>query len=127
MTLCDPWTLQSMEFSRPESWSGEPFPSPGDLPNLGIEPRSPELQADFLPAEPQGKPEELLKLVKLVAKTERLLKHLDQTDTEPGQSLGREAARAPQDLSHQESGPEDFQAPFNSATVQTSRVSHPWL
>ena len=102
-----------MEFSRPESWSGEPFPSPGDLPNL--------------PAEPQGKPEELLKLVKLVAKTERLLKHLDQTDTEPGQSLGREAARAPQDLSHQESGPEDFQAPFNSATVQTSRVSHPWL
>ena len=32
------------------------FPSPGDLPNLGIEPRSPALQADSLPAEPQGKP-----------------------------------------------------------------------
>ena len=45
-----------MEFSRPEYWSGKPFPSPGDLPNPGIEPRSPALQADSLPAEPQGKP-----------------------------------------------------------------------
>ena len=53
-TLCDP--IQSMEFSRPEYWSGEPFPSPGDLPNPGNEPRSPTLQADSLPAEPQGKP-----------------------------------------------------------------------
>ena len=44
-----------MEFSRPEYWSGEPFPSPGDLPNPGIEPRSPTLQADSSPAEPQGK------------------------------------------------------------------------
>ena len=38
------------------SWSGQPFPSPGDLPNPGIEPRSPALWADSLPAEPQGKP-----------------------------------------------------------------------
>ena len=45
-----------MEFSRPEYWSGRPFPSPGDLPNTGIEPRSPTLQADSLPAEPPGKP-----------------------------------------------------------------------
>ena len=45
-----------MEFSRPEYWSGYPFPSPGDLPNPGIEPRSPTLQVDSLPAEPQGKP-----------------------------------------------------------------------
>ena len=43
-----------MEFSRPEYWSVYPFPSPGDLPNPGIEPRSPALQADSLPAEPQG-------------------------------------------------------------------------
>ena len=43
-----------MEFSRPEYWSGSP--SPGDLPNPGIEPRSPALQADSLPTEPQGKP-----------------------------------------------------------------------
>ena len=45
-----------MEFSRPEYWSGEPFPSPGHLPNPGIEPRSPTLQEDSLLAEPQGKP-----------------------------------------------------------------------
>ena len=51
-----PWTIQSMEFSRPEYWSGSPFPSPGYLPNPAIEPRSPALQAYSLPAEPQGKP-----------------------------------------------------------------------
>ena len=39
-----------------EHWSGLPFPSPGDLPNPEIEPRSPTFQADSLPAEPQGKP-----------------------------------------------------------------------
>ena len=46
-----PWTvayqaLPSMGFSRQECWSGLPFPSPGDLPNPGIEPGSPALQAD---------------------------------------------------------------------------------
>ena len=51
-----PWTIQSMEFSRPESWSGQPFPSPGDLPNPEIEPRSPTWQVDSLPAVPPGKP-----------------------------------------------------------------------
>ena len=45
----------SMGFSRQECWSGLPFPSPGDLPNLGIEPISPSLQADALPSEPPGK------------------------------------------------------------------------
>ena len=45
-----------MEFSRPEYWSGLPCPSLEDLANPGIEPRSPTLQADSLPAEPQGKP-----------------------------------------------------------------------
>ena len=44
-----------MDFSRPEYWSGKPFPSPGDLPNPGIEPRCPTLQVDSLPAEPPGK------------------------------------------------------------------------
>ena len=57
LILCDPMDyIQSMEFSRPEYWSGEPFPSPGDLPSPGIEPRSPALQTNSLPAEPQGKP-----------------------------------------------------------------------
>ena len=44
-----------MEFSRPEYCSGQLFPSPGDLSNPGIEPKSPTLQADSLPAEPPGK------------------------------------------------------------------------
>ena len=51
-----PWTIQSMEFSRPEYQSGYLFPSSGDLPNPGIEPRSPILQVDSLPAESPGKP-----------------------------------------------------------------------
>ena len=49
-------TIQSMEFSRPEYWSGWPFPSPRDLPNPGIKSRSLALQADSLAAEPQGNP-----------------------------------------------------------------------
>ena len=54
-----PWTVayqapQSMEFSRQEYWSRLPFPSPLDLPNPGIEPGSPALQADALPSEPPG-------------------------------------------------------------------------
>ena len=40
-----PWTIKSMELSRPEHWSGQPFPSPGDLPNPGIKPRSPALHS----------------------------------------------------------------------------------
>ena len=56
LTFATPWTMQSMEFSRPEYWSGQPFSSPGELPNPGIEPGSPTLQADSLPAEPQKKP-----------------------------------------------------------------------
>ena len=51
-----PWTIQSMESFRPEYWSGQPIPSPGDLSNPGIKHRSPLLQVDSLPAEPQGKP-----------------------------------------------------------------------
>ena len=45
-----------MGFSRQEYWSGLPFPSPGDLPNPGIEPGSPALQAEALSSEPPGKP-----------------------------------------------------------------------
>ena len=55
-TLWTPWTIQFMEFSRPEYWSGLPCPPPRDLPNPGIKPRSPELPADSLPTEPPGKP-----------------------------------------------------------------------
>ena len=45
----------SMGFSRQEYWSGVPFPSPGDIPDPGIEPGSPEFQADALISEPPGK------------------------------------------------------------------------
>ena len=56
-----PWTVAyqappSMGVSREEYWSGLPFPSPGDLPYPGMEPRSPALQADALLPEPPGKP-----------------------------------------------------------------------
>ena len=54
------WTVAhqaplSMGFSRQEYWSGLPFPSPGDLPDPGIEPRSTALEEDALPSEPPGK------------------------------------------------------------------------
>ena len=48
--------LLSMGFSRQVCWSGLPFPSPGEVPEPGIEPRSPALQADALPSEPPEKP-----------------------------------------------------------------------
>ena len=60
-TLVIPWTVArqvplSMEVSRQEYWSGLPFPFPGHLPNPGIEPESPALEADSLLTELQGKP-----------------------------------------------------------------------
>ena len=63
-TLMTPWTIAcqtplSMAFSRQEYWNGLPFPSPGDLPDPGIKPRSPALQADSLPTEIRGKPKTL--------------------------------------------------------------------
>ena len=59
-----PWTIvyqasPSMGFSRQEYWNGVPLPSPGVLPDPGIEPGSPALQADTLPSEPPGKPKVL--------------------------------------------------------------------
>ena len=61
-SLCDPMDCDlpgsslSMGFSRQEYWSGLPFPSPGDLPDPGLEPGSPALQVDALPSEPSGEP-----------------------------------------------------------------------
>ena len=65
------WTIAyqaslSMEISRQEYWSVLPFPSPGDLPDLGIEPRSPTFQADALPSEPPVKPHARCIKVKVV-------------------------------------------------------------
>ena len=59
--LATPWMVAyqatwSIGFSKQEYWGGLPFPSPGDLPNPGIEPGSPALQTDALTSEPPGKP-----------------------------------------------------------------------
>ena len=54
---CSSPSSSSMEFSRQEYWSGLPFPSPEDLPDPGIEPGSPTLQADTLPSETLGRVE----------------------------------------------------------------------
>ena len=64
LTPCDPMVCSlsacnqaplTMGFSRQEYWNGLPFPSAGDLPDPGIKPRSPTLQADSLQSEPSGK------------------------------------------------------------------------
>ena len=74
------WTVAhqaslSMGFSRQEYWSGLPFPPPGDLPDPGIEPRSPTLQAEALLSEPPGKP---LRAIK-----ETLTQWTSQVDSQP--------------------------------------------
>ena len=58
-----------MGFSKQEYWSGLPFPPPGDLPNPGIEPRSPALQADSLPSETPGIVFIFVEFVEFVAET----------------------------------------------------------
>ena len=67
-----PWTVayqapQSMEFSRQEYWSGWPFPSPGDLPNLEIKCGSPTLQAVLYHLSHQGSPYKTLLLLLLLS------------------------------------------------------------
>ena len=60
-SFATPWTVArqaplSMEFPRQENWSRLPFPSPGDLPNPGVKPKSPALQVNSLLSDPPGKP-----------------------------------------------------------------------
>ena len=78
-TLCDPMDCSppGPQF-RQEYWSELPFPSPGDLPDLGIEPQSPALPADSLPAELSGKPTDpnvihLKETLKFVSRLSRCL------------------------------------------------------
>ena len=68
LTVVTPWTVArqaplSMGFSRQEDWSGLPFPSPEDLPDLGIEPRSSALQVDSLLTELGGKAMRLISIL----------------------------------------------------------------
>ena len=65
-----------MGFSRQEYWSRLPFPSPGNLPNSGIEPRSPAFQADVLTSEPPGKPNLFKGLMLLFVKLVQPLSHI---------------------------------------------------
>ena len=77
LTLCDPWTvdlqaLLFMGFPRREYWSGQLFPSPGDLPNPRIElasPTSPGLAGGFFTTEPLGKPTSETALALFVGRT----------------------------------------------------------
>ena len=83
-----PWTVAhqaplSVGISRQEYWSGLPFPSPGDLPDPGIEPSSPALQADSLPSEPPGKPHRTLGGLKSVGNHSKGPLKLFQLDVHP--------------------------------------------
>ena len=64
LSPCDPMDYSppgsSVQFSRPEYWTGLPFPLPEDLPNPGIKLRSPALQEDSLPSKPPGKPQDCI-------------------------------------------------------------------
>ena len=78
-----------MGFSRQECWSGLPFPSPGDLPDPGIGPRSPALQADALPSEPQGiSIISDLQITPLMAESEEDLKSLLMNMKEESEKAG---------------------------------------
>ena len=76
LMLCNPMDYGVHGILQARILEGEPFPSPGDLPNPGIEPRSPTLQADSLPTEPPGKPKntgrESLSLLKGIFLTQEL-------------------------------------------------------
>ena len=73
-----PWTTAYqtspfMGFSRQEYWSGLPFPAPGDLPDLGIEPGFPTLPADALPSEPPAKPLYIYTYIQYMHPTQRII------------------------------------------------------
>ena len=96
--LATPWTVAyqaplSMRFSRQEYWSGLPFPSPGDLPDPGIEPGFPALESDTLTSEPPGKPalHSSHTLVKLKILQARLQQYMNRelSDVQAGFRKGR--------------------------------------
>ena len=69
-SFATPWTVTcqaplSMGFPRQEYWSGLPLPSPGDLPDPGIEPKSPALAGGFFTSEPPGKPKQIYALFQI--------------------------------------------------------------
>ena len=90
-----------MGFSGQEYWSGLPFPSPGDLPNPGIEPRSPALQADALTSEPPGKQPPSRKMCK--KKQDKYLTEIGKdSNLSTGGSVTMKIAESPSSFSDQE-------------------------
>ena len=100
------WTVDyqaplSMEFSRQEYWSGLPFPTPRDLPDPGMNPRSPTLQADSLPTVSPGKTREDCRQ-NLLQKIERIRSHpacvcsvMSDSFVTPMEALPRPSPQAP--------------------------------
>ena len=86
---CSLPTLRSMEFFRQQYWNGLPFPSLGDLPDPRIKPGSPALQADFLPSEPLGKPNELYTLFFFTSQEEKGTTGLDGITNSMDMSLSK--------------------------------------
>ena len=127
-TLCDPMDHTVHGILQARIWSGWPFPSPGDLANPGIEPWSPALQADFLPAEPQGKPKStgvgshvLLQGIFLTQGLNRDLLHFRQILYHPSHQ------RSPGKLSPWQSGvPEpDFPFCFETMSLFLTNLGEP--
>ena len=79
-----PWTVAyeaslSMGFSRQECWTGLPFPSPEYLPDPGIEPGSPALQAEALLLKPPGKPQKLIRYSMLIFTNSNIIFYLQES------------------------------------------------
>ena len=89
-TLWDPMDCTCMGFSREEYWSGLPSPSPGDLPDPGIEPRSPALQSDALPSEPPGNPISSTQILQWAVQRAYFLCTTNKLPCPRGPSLGHE-------------------------------------
>ena len=91
-----PWTVAhqaplSMGFSREEYWSGLLCPSPGDLPNPGIKPTSPALQADSVPTEPLVKPHIRTATYQLITSKDLLHRTRRPTQNSAVTDLGKES------------------------------------
>ena len=133
-----PWIVayqapQSMEFFRQDYWSGLPFPSPGNLPDPGIEPGSPALQADALPSEPPGSPF----IGRAKAKTETPIpwpldvkNWLIGKDPDAGKDWGQKEKRGTEDemvgWHHQPNGHEFEQTPRERAGQRSLACCNPW-
>ena len=126
-TFAIPWTIAyqappSMEFSRQEYWSRLPFPSPGDLPDPGIKPRSPTLQADALPSEPPGKPAPSLSTGKCK------VKRWDRGERR-AKSMSRSPVPLPSECSHvrgeAQGGSEDREWPHQPEGGRAGRLRGP--